>query len=77
MLIFSAAFSLFLVCMVLFGQIPGKSFSLKSASDIFQFVGEGIGLFFCTRIALRLYRVSNQLRRQLLESKAARRAPMS
>lgn len=74
-LIFSAVFSLFLVSMVLLGQVPGKSFSLKSASDIFQFVGEGIGLLFCTRIALRLYKVSNQLRRQLLEGKVARHTP--
>jgi len=74
-LIFSAAFSLFLVSMVLFGQIPGKSFFLKSASDIFQFIGEGIGLFFCTRIALRLHKVSNQLRRQLLESRNGRHSP--
>ncbi|GHO82025.1 hypothetical protein [Dictyobacter formicarum] len=74
-LIFSAAFSLFLVSMVLFGQVPGKSFSLKSASDIFQFVGEGIGLLFCTRIALRLHKVSNQLRRQLLERRAGRHTP--
>ncbi|GLV54444.1 hypothetical protein KDH_12910 [Dictyobacter sp. S3.2.2.5] len=74
-LVFSAAFSLFLVSMVLFGQVPGKSFFLKSASDIFQFVGEGIGLVFCTRIALRLHKVSNQLRRQLLESKTGRYSP--
>ena len=70
---FSAAFSLFLVIMVLFGQVPGKSFSLKSASDIFQFLGEGIGFFFCARIALRLYKVSNQVRHQLIQQKAERR----
>jgi len=74
-LTFSAAFSLFLVGMVLLGQTPGKSFSLKGTSDILQFVGEGIGFIFCTRIALRLYKVSNQLGRQLMEHRTARRSP--
>ncbi|GCE31150.1 hypothetical protein KDA_66340 [Dictyobacter alpinus] len=72
---FSAAFSLFLIVMVLFGQVPGKSFSLKSASDVLQFIGEGIGFVFCARIALRLYKVSNQVRHQLILQKAERRSP--
>lgn len=74
-LAFSLAFSLFLVGMVLLGQIPGKSVSLKSASDIFQFVGEGLGFFFCVRIALRLQKVSNQLGRQLIQNRAQQRSP--
>ncbi|GCF06975.1 hypothetical protein [Dictyobacter arantiisoli] len=74
-LAFSAAFSLFLVGMVLFGQVPGKSFSLKGISDIVQFIGETIGLLFCVRIALRLYKVSNQLQRQLMQNKTARLSP--
>lgn len=64
-LCFTGAFALFLIGMVLAGQAPGKSFLLKSLSDIFQFVGEGIGFFFCVRIAARLYGVSNRLRREL------------
>ena len=47
-LAFSGAFSLFLLGMVLLGQTPGKSFSLKGTSDILQFVGEGLGFIFCT-----------------------------
>ena len=72
---FSAAFSLFLIGMVLIGQAPGKSFTLKSASDIFQFVGEGIGFLFCARIALRLRLVSTQLRRDLMQQRSARLSP--
>jgi hypothetical protein len=65
-LAFTAIFALFLLLMQLLNQIPGKSFSLKSASDVFQFAGEGLGFLFCIRIALRLRKVSNQLRRQML-----------
>jgi hypothetical protein len=64
---FTCAFALFLISMLLAGQAPGQSFLLKSLSDIFQFVGEGIGFFFCVRIAARLYGVSNHLRRNLLD----------
>ncbi|GCE16159.1 hypothetical protein [Tengunoibacter tsumagoiensis] len=74
-LIFAAGFSLFLIFMVLFGQTPGKSFFLKGASDIFQFVGEGMGFIFCTRIALRLRTVALQLRRALLQTTNERRSP--
>ena len=63
---FTIAFILFLLGMGLTGQVAGKSFSLKSISDILQFVGEGIGFVFCLRIALRLRRVSTQLRRTLM-----------
>ncbi len=63
---FTALFVLFLIGMGLAGQTAGKSFSLKSISDILQFVGEGIGFVFCLRIALRLRRVSTQLRRNLM-----------
>ncbi len=63
---FTAIFVLFLLGMGLAGQTAGKSFSLKSISDILQFVGEGIGFVFCLRIALRLRRVSTQLRRDLM-----------
>lgn len=64
-LCFTGAFALFLLGMNAAGQAPGQSFSLKSISDVLQFVGEGIGLFFCTRIALRLRGVSAQLARTL------------
>jgi hypothetical protein len=72
---FSAAFALFLIIMVLAGQVPGKSFSLKSISDILQFVGEGIGFIFCVRIAIRLHRVSLRLRRDLVEKESRGHAP--
>ncbi len=72
---FSAAFSLFLIGMALIGQAPGKSFTLKGASDIFQFFGEGIGFLFCARIALRLRMVSTRLHRDLIQQQAARKSP--
>lgn len=72
---FAGLFSLFLIGMAFTGQIPGKSISLKSISDTLQFVGEGVGLFFCARIALRLHKVSNQLHRQLIQTRAMRRTP--
>ncbi len=72
---FAAAFSLFLIFMVLLGQEPGKSFFLKGSSDILQFVGEGLGFVFCMRIALRLRNVSANLRRELLQKSAERRSP--
>lgn len=62
---FSAAFALFLIIMLLAGQVPGKSFSLKSISDILQFVGEGIGFILCMRIAGRLRKAAIQLQRDL------------
>ncbi len=64
---FTAVFIVFLLGMGLAGQTAGKSFPLKGISDILQFVGEGIGFVFCLRIALRLRRVSTQLRRALME----------
>ncbi|HLZ62531.1 MAG TPA: hypothetical protein VKR06_36760, partial [Ktedonosporobacter sp.] len=67
---FTAVFALFLIGMLLAGQAPGKSFLLKSVSDILQFVGEGIGFIFCLRITLRLRRVSLDLRRELLQKEA-------
>ncbi len=63
---FTALFIIFLLGMSFAGQTVGKSFSLKGISDILQFVGEGIGFVFCLRIALRLRRVSTQLRRALM-----------
>ncbi len=66
-LVFTALFIIFLLGMGLAGQVAGKSFSLKSISDILQFVGEGIGFVFCLRIALRLRRVSMQLRRTIMQ----------
>ncbi|BCL78376.1 hypothetical protein ccbrp13_08410 [Ktedonobacteria bacterium brp13] len=73
-LAFAIIFSLFLLFMQLIGQTPGKSFSLKGTSDIFQFAGEALGFLFCVRIALRLRKVSNQLRRQMLGNQTERRA---
>jgi hypothetical protein len=72
---FTVAFALFLIVMNLAGQVPGKSFSLKSISDILQFVGEGIGFIFCVRIAARLHRVSLQLRHDLLQKESGRHTP--
>lgn len=71
---FAAAFSLLLILMVLLGQTPGKSFLLKSMSDILQFVGESIGFLFCVRIAIRLRGVSTSLRRELLRKSSERQA---
>jgi hypothetical protein len=70
---FVAIFACFLIGMNLAGQIPGKSFALKSISDVFQFVGEGIGCFFCVRVALRLREVYIQLRRELMAKEIGRK----
>jgi hypothetical protein len=72
---FAAAFALFLVGMDLAGQVPGKSFFLKSVSDILQFVGEGIGFFFCMRIAVRLRGVALFLRQEVQQKERDRLAP--
>ncbi|HEX4208011.1 MAG TPA: hypothetical protein VHZ51_28180 [Ktedonobacteraceae bacterium] len=72
---FALGFALFLVGMMLAGQVPGKSFSLKGISDILQFVGEGIGFVFCIRIATRLRAAVSQLRRELQQREAAYSAP--
>lgn len=61
--------------MALIGQTPGKSFLLKSISDVLQFVGEGIGFILCMRIAMRLRKVSAQLQRQLVQKELEQRAP--
>ncbi|MBE3558653.1 MAG: methyl-accepting chemotaxis protein [Ktedonobacteraceae bacterium] len=62
---FTGAFALFLIVMNLAGHAPGQSFLLKSISDILQYAGEAIGLFFCIRIILRLRRASTQVERTL------------
>src|ERR1700730_11169577 len=72
---FSAAFALFLVSMVLMGQVAGKSFALKSISDVLQFVGEDAGFFFRIRTATRLRKVASQLRQELMHREAGRSAP--
>lgn len=72
---FAIAFALFLVGMNAAGQIPGKSFLLKSVSDILQFVGEGIGFIFCIRIAIRLRTIVAHLRQALYAKEATHRAP--
>ncbi|QBD83171.1 hypothetical protein EPA93_47320 [Ktedonosporobacter rubrisoli] len=71
---FSSAFALFLIAMALLGQTPGKSFFLKSVSDILQFAGEGIGLVFCIRITLRLRKVATQLKQSYFEEESLRPA---
>lgn len=73
-LTFIGAFALFLIGMNLIGQIPGQSFVLKGTSDILQFVGEVIGFIFCVRITVRLYHVSNHLRRNLMAQNGTRRS---
>lgn len=72
---FSAAFALFLVVMELAGQASGKSFALKSISDILQFVGEGVGFIFCVRIATRLRQASLQLKRVLIQKEEGPHTP--
>ncbi|MBV8821489.1 MAG: hypothetical protein JO123_01705, partial [Ktedonobacteraceae bacterium] len=62
---FTITFACFLLGMLLAGQQPGKSFLLKSMSDILQFVGEGIGFIFCLRLAIRLRVVSVRLRQNV------------
>lgn len=74
-LCFTLAFALFLIVMILAGNVPGKSFPLKSISDIMQFVGECIGLFFCVRVALRLQRVTRQLKQELRQKEAWKHSP--
>ncbi len=72
---FTAVFVSTLLVMLVGHQVPGQSFMQKSISDIVQCVGGIIGLIFCARISLRLSRISAQLRRELLSSKADRRSP--
>ena len=72
---FASLFALFLISMGLAGQVPGKSFALKSISDILQFVGEGVGFVFCMRIFVRLRQVSLYLRRELLRKERDRVPP--
>jgi hypothetical protein len=72
---FSAAFALVLILMVLIGQTPGRSLLLKGISDTLQFVGEGVGFVFCMRIAIRLYRVSRRLKRQLAQKEYGEHFP--
>jgi hypothetical protein len=69
---FTATFTLFLIGMNLTGQVPGRSFVLKGTSDILQFIGEGIGCFFCIRIAIRLHKVFVHLRRELRAKETGR-----
>ncbi len=70
-LLFTAGFALFLIFMVLIGQAPGKSFLLKSLSDILQFVGEGIGFILCVRVAIRLRLAEIRLRYQVMQKESA------
>ena len=70
---FVTIFACFLISMNLAGQVPGKSFALKSVSDILQFLGEGIGCLFCVRIAVRLHKVFVQLRRELMAKEIGRK----
>jgi hypothetical protein len=72
---FASLFALFLIGMGLAGQVPGKSFVLKSISDILQFAGEGIGFIFCVRIAVRLRQVALYLRRELWRKEQDRVPP--
>jgi uncharacterized membrane protein YfbV (UPF0208 family) len=71
---FVTVFALVLISMNLAGQVPGKSFVLKSVSDVLQFIGEGIGCFFCGRMAFRLYVVYKQMRSELMEKMVGRQA---
>jgi uncharacterized membrane protein YfbV (UPF0208 family) len=71
---FVTVFALFLISMNLAGQVPGKSFVLKGVSDVLQFIGEGIGCFFCARMTFRLRRVYAQMRHELMEKTLGRRA---
>jgi hypothetical protein len=62
---FTVAFGAILLGLRALGNEPGQSFSLKSISDILQFCGEFIGLFFTLRITNRLYKASKLLHQQL------------
>lgn len=72
---FTATFAFLLLAMLIAHQVPGQSAVQRATSDILQFAGEAIGLIFCTRIALRLSRISARLRRGLLQPTAERRSP--
>ena len=74
-IVFTAIFALLLLSMLFGGQLPGQSPIQRTTSDILQFVGEAIGLIFCTRIAFRLGRISSWLRRELLQPTAEGRSP--
>lgn len=63
---FTVLFALFLIGMNVAGQVPGKSFVLKSISDVLQFLGEGIGLYFCIRIAIKMRVAAKELSRKAL-----------
>src|SRR5581483_1102566 len=67
---FSTAFALILIALVLLGQVPGKSLALKGLSDTIQLIGEGIGLIFCARIALRLRTVTIRLKQDLAQKES-------
>jgi diguanylate cyclase (GGDEF)-like protein len=62
---FTGCLAVFLLAMTAMGHLPGRSFPLKSGSDIMQMLGEALGSFFCLRIALRLRRVFQRLKHEL------------
>nr|BBH85883.1 hypothetical protein KTC_06340 [Thermosporothrix sp. COM3] len=72
---FITGFAFFLILMNLIGQTPGRSFFLKSTSDILQFTGEAIGLFFCLRITFRLYRLTRLLKHDLQQKEGWKHSP--
>jgi len=72
---FSTAFALILIALVLLGQVPGKSLALKGLSDTIQLIGEGIGLIFCARIALRLRTVTIRLKQDLAQKESGPHTP--
>lgn len=72
---FTAIFAFLLLGLLVGHQIPGQSLIQKSISDVLQFTGEAIGLLFCTRIALRLSRVSSRLQHELLQRAKEKRSP--
>jgi hypothetical protein len=68
---FITVFAFLLLGMLVVGQLPGQSPLQRTTSDVLQFVGEAIGLIFCARIALQLFRVSAKLQRELLQRTAS------
>jgi hypothetical protein len=72
---FTALFACIILLLQALGNKPGELNPLKDLSDVFQFLGEAIGLFFCARITLRLVRVSRSLQDNLNIMLTSRNGP--
>lgn len=72
---FTVAFAGLILLLQALGNKPGGLNPLKDLSDIFQFLGELIGLVFCFRITVRLFGVSRSLQDNLNNMLASRNGP--